>query len=127
MTPPDKRPRLPDGVRVYAVSDIHGCADLLERAFRSIDADMARNKSPRDLHVFLGDYIDRGADSRRTLDLLIERSRSSTSIFLKGNHEDVLLDFLKNPTRLHDWRQFGGLQTLVSYGLKPALNPGGSE
>jgi len=121
------RPSLPDGLRIYAVSDIHGCADLLERAFRSIDIDLQHNRAKHVLYVFLGDYIDRGLDSRRTLDLLIERARRDTMVFLKGNHEDVLLSFLQDPTRLHDWRQFGGLQTLVSYGLRPPLNPSASE
>ncbi len=128
MNSADKpRPRLPDGQRIYALSDIHGCADLLERAFQSIDADLRRNTAERVLLVVLGDYIDRGLDSRRTLDLLIERSRQDEMVFLKGNHEEVLLSFLQDPTRLHDWRQFGGLQTLISYGLKPPLNPGASE
>jgi serine/threonine protein phosphatase 1 len=124
---PRRPPSLPDGLRIYALSDIHGCADLLERAFASIDADIQRKKAGRLLHVFLGDYIDRGLDSRRTLDLLIERARHNDIVFLKGNHEDVLLDFLRDPTRLHDWRQFGGLQTLISYGIRPSLNPGIGE
>jgi serine/threonine protein phosphatase 1 len=128
MNSADKwRPSLPDGLRIYALSDIHGCADLLERAFQSIDADLQRKSAKRVLHVFLGDYIDRGLDSRRTLDLLIERARRDTTVFLKGNHEDVLLSFLQDPTRLHDWRQFGGLQTLISYGLRPPLSPSASE
>jgi serine/threonine protein phosphatase 1 len=122
-----RRPSLPGGLRIYALSDIHGCADLLESAFHSIDIDLERGKIERVLHVFLGDYIDRGLDSRRTLDLLIERARRDNTVFLKGNHEDVLLGFLQDPTRLHDWRQFGGLQTLISYGLRPSLNPNGSE
>ncbi len=125
MKPTARRPpSLPDGLRVYALGDIHGCADLLERAFAAIDADIQREKAERLLHVILGDYIDRGLESRRTLDLLIDRARHNDVVFLKGNHEDVLLDFLRDPTRLHDWRQFGGLQTLISYGLRPSLNPG---
>jgi serine/threonine protein phosphatase 1 len=128
MNPADRwRPSLPDGLRIYALSDIHGCADLLERAFQKIDSDLKHKRTERVLCVFLGDYIDRGLHSRRTLDLLIERARRGGTIFLKGNHEDVLLGFLKDPTRLHDWRQFGGLQTLISYGLRPPLNPNGSE
>lgn len=120
-------PSLPPGLCLYALGDIHGCADLLERAFRSLDADLRRRRPSRVLTVFLGDYIDRGLDSKRTLDLLIERARHHDTVFLKGNHEVVLLDFLKDPGRLHDWRQFGGLQTLVSYGLRPALNPSANE
>jgi serine/threonine protein phosphatase 1 len=127
MKAANRRPGLPGGLRIYALSDIHGCADLLKRAFEAIDADLKRSKAERVLHVILGDYIDRGLDSRRTLDLLIERARSNAFVFLKGNHEDVLLSFLQDPTRLHDWRQFGGLQTLISYGLRPPLSPSASE
>lgn len=120
-------PRLPEGLRVYALSDIHGCADLLERAFKAIDEDLARSRPEQLQQVILGDYIDRGLDSRLTLDLLVARGRRDPMVFLKGNHEGVLLDFLRDPTRLHDWRQFGGLQTLISYGLRPSLNPNASE
>jgi serine/threonine protein phosphatase 1 len=75
----------------------------------------------------LGDYIDRGADTRLTLDVLLARSRRHPSVYLKGNHEEVLLGFLRDPTRLQDWRQFGGLQTLISYGLNPSLHPDAGE
>lgn len=122
-----QHPRLPQGLRIYALSDIHGCADLLERAFDRIDSDMAQHRIARVGLVFLGDYVDRGLDTYRTLDILLDRTRGRSCVFLKGNHEEVLLDFLKDPTLLQDWRQFGGLQTLISYGLKPSLNPSGAE
>jgi serine/threonine protein phosphatase 1 len=109
------------------LSDIHGCADLLERAFDRIDRDMAQHRAARAGLVFLGDYVDRGLDTCRTLDILLDRTRGRSCVFLKGNHEEVLLGFLKDPTLLQDWRQFGGLQTLISYGLKPSLNPSGAE
>ena len=76
---------------------------------------------------FSGDYIDRGPDSCRTVDLLIERGRRHESVFLKGNHEAFLFDVLKDPTQLQDWKQYGGLQTLTSYGLRPSLNPDAAE
>ena len=120
-------PRLPEGQRIYALSDIHGCADLLERAFDRIDSDVARHRVARVSLVFLGDYVDRGLDTCRTLDILLDRTRDRPSVFLKGNHEEVLLGFLQDPTLLQDWQQFGGLQTLISYGLKPSLNPSGAE
>jgi serine/threonine protein phosphatase 1 len=122
-----RKPRLPDGVRIYAISDIHGCADLLEKMFTVIDKDLANAPSKRAIHVFLGDYIDRGPESCRTIDLLIERSRDHEAIFLKGNHETFLFDVLKSPPHLQAWKQFGGLQTLVSYGLRPTLNPDEAE
>jgi serine/threonine protein phosphatase 1 len=122
-----RKPRLPDGVRIYAISDIHGCADLLQQMFTVIDKDLTTVGSMRPIHVFLGDYIDRGPDSCRTIELLIERGRRHESVFLKGNHEAFLSDVLKEPTQLEQWKQFGGLQTLTSYGLRPSLNPDAAE
>jgi serine/threonine protein phosphatase 1 len=121
------RPRLPEGIRVYAVGDIHGRADLLKQMFTVIDADIARNPVARPIEVFLGDYIDRGPDSAQTLDLLIERGLYRETVFLKGNHEAYFLEVLRNPAKLEDWRQFGGLQTLMSYGIRPTLSPDASE
>jgi serine/threonine protein phosphatase 1 len=115
-------PRLPEGVRVYAVGDIHGRADLLEGVYRRIDADLARHPVARAVQVFLGDYVDRGPASRETLDKLIERGRSCESVFLKGNHESIMVDFMSNPSVLGDWRQYGGFETLLSYGLVPSIS-----
>src|SRR5882762_990867 len=122
-----RKPRLPDGIRIYAISDIHGCADLLQQMFTVIDRDLATIGSMRAIHVFLGDYIDRGPESSRTIDLLIERGRKHESVFLKGNHEAFLFDVLKDPARLQDRKQYGGLQNLTSYGLRPSLNPDPAE
>lgn len=117
------KPKLPAGVRIYAISDIHGCADLLEQMLRVIDADVARSEPHRAIEVFLGDYIDRGPDSRSTLDLLIERSRHRNTIFLRGNHEAFLTEVFQDPSRIADWLRVGGLQTMMSYGLSPSLTP----
>jgi serine/threonine protein phosphatase 1 len=122
-----RKPRLPDGIRIYAISDIHGCADLLQQMFTVIDRDLTTIGSMRAIHVFLGDYIDRGPESCRTIDLLVERGQKHESVFLKGNHEAFLFDVLKNPAQLQEWKQFGGLQTLTSYGLQPSLNPDPAE
>jgi serine/threonine protein phosphatase 1 len=115
------KPRLPNGVRIYAIGDIHGRADLLRDVFAAIDLHLARSDRARALHVFLGDYVDRGPASRETIDLLIDRSRRHETIFLKGNHEAFMLDVLQDPRRLEAWKQFGGLQTLMSYGLRPSI------
>jgi serine/threonine protein phosphatase 1 len=124
---PKKKPKLPDGVRIYAVSDVHGRADLLQDVFAAIDLHLSRTRRARTLHVFLGDYIDRGPASRQTIDLLIERSRSHESIFLRGNHEAFLLDVLRDAGRMEVWKEYGGFQTLMSYGLAPSLRPGRDE
>jgi serine/threonine protein phosphatase 1 len=122
-----KQPRLPEGIRVYAFGDIHGRSDLLKKMFTVIDADMERNPASRSIEVFLGDYVDRGPDSAHTLDLLLDRSLYRETVFLKGNHEAYFLEVLRKPSKLDEWRQFGGLQTLMSYGIQPSINPGSSE
>jgi serine/threonine protein phosphatase 1 len=121
------RPRVPDGVRIYAIGDIHGRADLLDQVFKRIDADLAKNPVPHGIEVFLGDYIDRGPASRAVLDRLVARSRTHRTIFLKGNHETYLIDFVNNPTILEDWQRLGGLETLMSYGITPSINAGAAE
>lgn len=77
--------------------------------------------------MFLGDYIDRGPDSRQTIDLLIERGRRHEASFLKGNHEAFLLEVFQDTARLEAWKDYGGFQTLMSYGLAPSLRPDREE
>lgn len=113
------RPCLPEGVRLYAVGDVHGCADLLKGAFDRIDADRALSVSPRTIEVFLGDLIDRGTASRQVVDLLIERGQRHEVVCLKGNHEDIALQFLSSPHLFGDWARIGGRETLLSYGIVP--------
>lgn len=76
--------------------------------------------TPRPLIVFLGDYIDRGPSSQQVIDQLILLSENFEVISLKGNHEYYLLEFLKNPSSLTKWLQFGGLDTLHSYRVLPS-------
>jgi serine/threonine protein phosphatase 1 len=121
-------PRIPEGLRIYAVADIHGSDAALRDVLARIDADQAAQLRPvRSVQIFLGDYVDRGPASREVLDLLIARAHSHEVLMLKGNHETLFLDFPGNPAILANWRQFGGLETLISYGLKPSLNPTPSE
>jgi serine/threonine protein phosphatase 1 len=119
--------QIPEGVRVYAVGDIHGRADLLADLFARIDARQANFSAGKAIHVFLGDYVDRGPCSRDVLDLLISRRLQYPAVCLKGNHENYLVEFLKNPVVLDEWRQYGGLDTLLSYGLAPSLKPDAPE
>lgn len=121
--PQTRAASLPEGMRVHAVGDVHGRADLLENVLAEIDADIAAHRNLQSVQVFLGDYIDRGPSSREVLDLLIAFGATHRCLFLKGNHEALLLDFLENPAVLAQWRQNGALPTLVSYGLAPSLNP----
>ncbi len=112
--------RLPDGVRVYAVPDLHGRADLLERLLDTLAADMARagDGIERLVAIFLGDYIDRGPRSRRVLDILTNGlPKGLETVFLKGNHEDFVLSFLDGASDAAGWLLNGGIETLASYGV----------
>jgi serine/threonine protein phosphatase 1 len=119
---PVTRPVVHDGLRIYAIGDVHGRADLLKKLFARIDADLQADPIAETMHVFLGDYIDRGKDSATVLDLLIERASSHKMTFLKGNHELYLTEFLENPRILGAWAHYGALPTLASYGLAPTIN-----
>jgi serine/threonine protein phosphatase 1 len=121
------RARLPDGIRIYAIGDIHGRSDLLDRIFSQIDCDLEKHPTPRAIEVFLGDYIDRGPDSLGVLDRLLERRRVREVVCLKGNHEPYIFEFLQNPQVLEQWKQFGGYETLMSYGLKPSTKMDSSK
>ncbi len=116
-----------DQTCIYAVGDIHGHAELLHEICARIDADIRRTRPARAIEVFLGDYVDRGPDSREVIAMLDQRRRTRKVVCLLGNHEACLLEFLVNPEMLARWRQFGGLQTLMSYGLSPSPNPGAAE
>jgi serine/threonine protein phosphatase 1 len=113
--------RAPEGVRIYAIGDVHGRSDLLSVLFQEIDRDLEKRPSPRALHVFLGDYIDRGPRSKDVISLILSRRRKHEVVALKGNHDIFPGLFLKDPEVFEDWRQFGGVETLISYGLRPSL------
>src|SRR6516164_2063102 len=108
---------VPEGTRIYAIGDIHGRLDLLESVLARIDTDMGVHPASNAIRIFLGDYIDRGPDSKRVLDRLVEHCATHSTVCLMGNHEAFLREFLKNPDVLTVWRHCGGLDTLLSYGL----------
>ena len=116
------RPQVPDAVRVYAIGDVHGRRDLLDRLLLDIDADLARRPIAQPVVVLLGDYIDRGPDSASVIERLIACRGGYELVCLKGNHESLLLQFLDDPRHLAAWVRFGGLNTLLSYGLGQSLN-----
>ena len=107
----------PPSRTVYAIGDIHGRKDLLERLIETIKHHAGR--SDYEL-IFLGDYVDRGPDSAGVVDYLIhsEALQGVECTFLKGNHEATLLDFLDNPEVGASWSTYGGFETLLSYGVQ---------
>lgn len=105
----------PAGARLYAIGDIHGCAALLDRLLRLIEADIGGVGAQL---IFLGDYVDRGPDSRGVIDRLLEvKARLPNTVFLKGNHEQAMLDFLRQARNNEEWLHWGGDKTLESYGV----------
>lgn len=114
---------VPPGVRVYAIGDVHGRADLLAKIFGGIDAHLRNKPVDKAIEVLIGDYIDRGPDSRQVVEQLIARSRNGRTVCLMGNHELFLQRFLQDdPAVVAEWGRYGGLETLLSYGLSPSLD-----
>jgi serine/threonine protein phosphatase 1 len=111
------KPHIPSGQRIYAIGDVHGRADLLANLFARIDADLQLRPVQHSIQVLLGDYIDRGPDSRQVLDLIIGRRKGHSVIALKGNHEQCALNVLSDPSSLLQWKSVGGLNTVLSYGI----------
>ena len=114
-----RRPALPEGVRIYAIGDIHGCLDLLDGLLAQIQHDISSRPAVRPILVFLGDYIDRGPSSRGTIDRLVVLAESNEAVFLKGNHEQIAINCLRDRGLFERWMRLGGLQTLTSYGIQP--------
>ena len=115
--PVDSARRVPEGTRVYCVGDIHGRDDLLREMAERVEADMKTRTFDHAVTVFLGDYIDRGPDSKRVLERLATNEWPTSIIALAGNHEDFLVAFLDDAEILDFWRGQGGLETLHSYGV----------
>jgi serine/threonine protein phosphatase 1 len=121
-------PEVPPRSCVYAVGDIHGRVDLLQELHQLIQEDAARRQVPRNVVVYLGDYIDRGAESPGVIDLLLDQPlRGFERIHLKGNHEDSLMRFLDDTSIGPSWLLYGGAETLQSYGIRPPRGASPSE
>jgi serine/threonine protein phosphatase 1 len=114
-TPPQQ---VPD--RLYVIGDIHGRSDLLDRMVIEISRDLEARPVGAALTVTLGDYVDRGADSRGVLDRLVCNPFPTALVALKGNHETLFTAFLNDPSVADHWRRLGGLETLHSYGVPVA-------
>jgi len=112
---------VPLGRRVYAVGDIHGRADLLIRLLEDLREDAKKGEyEGRPILVFLGDYVDRGFQSKDVINVLLSNLVSPfETYFLKGNHEQAMLQFLADPGIGPRWAEYGGAETLVSYGVQP--------
>lgn len=114
--------RIPAGTRVYAIGDIHGYPDVLAQMHDLIEADIAERPIDQAQIVYVGDYIDRGPDSKGVIDLLVERELVAPNIqhvFIMGNHENAMIEFMKNPNgERQDWLPWGGIEAIESYGIE---------
>lgn len=106
---------------VAAIGDLHGRSDLLRDLAKFLDV-LAQRQPGRMIEVYLGDYVDRGADSRGVIDTLLERKAKTDRdvVCLAGNHEAMLLGALRSDAEFARWIGFGGQTTLKSYGVSLA-------
>jgi serine/threonine protein phosphatase 1 len=102
--------------RTIAIGDIHGCLDALNQLLESIEPHAA------DRIVTLGDYVDRGPDSKGVIDRLIALSETCELIALKGNHEEMMLRVTDHGEPHTEWARHGGIETLDSYGFDGRLD-----
>jgi serine/threonine protein phosphatase 1 len=110
----------PAGTRLYAVGDIHGSLVPLRLLREAIREHAEAHPIARKCLIYLGDYIDRGFDSRAVIELLINDPLPGFEhVFLKGNHEEGMLRFLADGSNALFWVAYGGIATMFSYGVKP--------
>jgi serine/threonine protein phosphatase 1 len=100
-------------VRTFAIGDIHGCHTALVAVLS------AAQPRPDDLVIFLGDYIDRGPASREVVETLLALDDKFKAIFLRGNHEVMILDARYNFEKSVFWLSYGGKEAVQSYGANP--------
>lgn len=112
---------VPKGTRVYAIGDIHGCLEELNLVFEKIERDLLANPVRDHTILTVGDYCDRGPDSAGVIDALMGVARKHPTVFLRGNHDQRLLEFLDIPDETGDFfLTYGGIETLASYGVSAA-------
>lgn len=95
--------------RLIAIGDIHGCRVALETLLDAISPGQG------DIVVTLGDYVDRGPDSKGVIDTLIDLGKRTRLVSLLGNHEEMMLAVVRDGAAHHNWLRYGGVETLDSY------------
>ncbi|MDQ6435196.1 metallophosphoesterase [Mesorhizobium sp. LHD-90] len=109
----------PEGIRLYAIGDVHGRLDLLEKMHARIANEISRDKVADWRIIHLGDYVDRGPNSRGVIDFLIAAcARDRRMITLAGNHDMGFLEFLVAPAKESLFMQCGGIETAASYDVR---------
>jgi serine/threonine protein phosphatase 1 len=97
--------------RTIAIGDIHGCLKALDALLQAIQP------TKDDTIITLGDYVDRGPDSKGVIDRLIALGNETRLVTLMGNHEEMMLSVVKDREEPYRWLQYGGVDTLDSYGF----------
>ena len=106
---------------LYAIGDIHGCAQTLDALLARLGADAGGTLGPDDTLVFVGDYVDRGPDSPGVLDRCLRLEAASNDgtgprcVFLRGNHDQMMLDYANGDGDVDLWWANGGRMTLSGY------------
>lgn len=119
-------PRVPAGMTVTAIGDVHGHLDLLEPLLDEVESRAARHAHRRHVLVMLGDFVDRGPHSAGVIERLARGVAGCEFVGLRGNHEDAMLAFLAGEAAGKGWLEFGGIATLRSYGIDPSRAPPGA-
>ena len=120
----DPQAAVPPGTRVYAVGDVHGEVRALSQLLGRIREDARGADERRQVLVLLGDYVDRGPDSREVIELLLnDPAPGFETRFIRGNHDAWLLAFLNNSALGVEWLNAGGGATLLSYGVSAPPGP----
>ena len=113
--------RTPDNTRLYAIGDVHGCIDQLEQAHEIISGDLAERPVGDHRIIHLGDYVDRGPDSKAVIERLADLTADDPRVVcLLGNHDALMRDFITAPLENgHIWLNDGGggRKTLEDYGI----------
>lgn len=109
----------PEGIRLFAIGDVHGRLDLLEAMLERIESETSESDDWR--VILLGDYVDRGPDSKGVLERLSGLHKDPKYVLLGGNHDFGFLDFLRQPRAMSLFAHYGGFETTASYGVTPEL------
>ena len=117
ITPPEWPHHAPDNTVLYAIGDLHGHYSAYKMLYTLIEIEASKRPDLKHIVIFLGDYIDRGPDSSKIIESLRNlKSDAIQNVFLIGNHEYSFLEYMKDPHANEQWLQFGGIQTVQSYG-----------
>lgn len=122
-----QKPSTPTNYRLYAVGDIHGRLDLLNEMIGMVEENAAQHPDKKKILIFLGDYIDRGLDSCGVIERLLQGVPDCfTPVFIRGNHEDMFLEFMHGNMEIApSWLSLGGAAALASYGINSLSGVGG--